>query len=112
MVAGDTRVLAVATTEKDPELRGEAVRQLGDMGAREELWEIYQKESTPEVKRRSCSRCSTAGEAADHRGRHAEPNAELRRCAVQRLGTMGRTSTGEALVEIYAAEKDPTSSAR
>ncbi len=46
MVAGDkARMLSLATTEKNPELRQEAVRQLGPMGAREELWQMYQKET-------------------------------------------------------------------
>ncbi len=37
---------------------------------------------------------------------NTEQNLELRRRAVQHLGTMGRTKTGEALVGIYAKEKD------
>ena len=51
-MAGDRqRVLAAAQTEKTPELRTEAVRQLGMLGARDELWQMYQKESAVEVKR-------------------------------------------------------------
>ena len=37
---------------------------------------------------------------------NTEQNAELRRRAVQHLGTMSRTTTGEALIGIYAKEKD------
>ena len=37
---------------------------------------------------------------------NSEQNVELRRRAVQHLGTMRRTSTGEALVAIYAKEKE------
>ena len=37
---------------------------------------------------------------------NSEQNAELRRRAVQHLGTMGRTKTGDALVGIYAKEKE------
>ncbi|MEY4095141.1 MAG: hypothetical protein RLZZ53_2340 [Acidobacteriota bacterium] len=37
---------------------------------------------------------------------NTEQNVELRRRAVQHLGTMSRTSTGEALVGIYAKEKE------
>ena len=51
MMAGDReRVLAAATSEKSPELRAEAVRQLGMMGANNELWQLYQKEPDAEVK--------------------------------------------------------------
>ncbi|MEY4095142.1 MAG: hypothetical protein RLZZ53_2341, partial [Acidobacteriota bacterium] len=42
MVAGDkARVLNAALNEKVPELRQEAVRQLGPMGAKDELWQMY-----------------------------------------------------------------------
>ena len=47
MAAGEKdRLLAVAQTEQNPELRAEAVRQLGAMGANEELWQMYQKETS------------------------------------------------------------------
>ena len=52
MMAGDReRVLAAATSEKSPQLRAEAVRQLGMMGARDEVWQLYQKETDPEVRK-------------------------------------------------------------
>ena len=52
MVAGDrARVLTAATSEADPTLRAEAVKQLGVMNAQDELWQLYQKEATVEVKR-------------------------------------------------------------
>ena len=37
----------------------------------------------------------------------SEPNAELRLLAVRNLGVMGSKRTGDTLVEIYNAEKDP-----
>ena len=37
---------------------------------------------------------------------NSEQNVELRRRAIQHLGTMGRSSTGEALVALYAQEKE------
>ena len=53
MVAGDReRLLAVAKTETAPELRGEAVQQLGVMNAGAELNELYQTETSVEVKKR------------------------------------------------------------
>src|SRR5262249_31134582 len=52
MVAGDKpRVLAAAKGEKSPELRREAIQQLGVMGAQAELWEMYKLETTTEGKR-------------------------------------------------------------
>jgi HEAT repeat protein len=108
MVAGDrVRVLAAANTEKVPELRQEAVRQLGAMGAREELWQMYQKESAPEVKRQILSSLFVSGDAQRLIDvANTEQNPELRRRAVQHLGTMGRSKTGDALAGIYAKEKE------
>ena len=114
MVAGEKdRLFKAAQTEQNPELRAEAVRQLGSMGAHDELWQMYQKET---VGRR---------EAADHprdAGRRqrrprmielakTEKNPELRRVAVRNLGVMGSTRTGDALVEIYGSDKERRRSA-
>ena len=108
MVAGDkTRMITVATTEKVPELRQEAVRQLGAMGAREELWTMYQKETTPEVKRQILQSLFVSGDSQRLIDvANSEQNPELRRRAVQHLGTMGRARTGDALVALYAKEKE------
>ena len=37
---------------------------------------------------------------------NSEQNPELRRRAIQHLGTMGRTKTGDSLVGLYAKEKE------
>jgi len=59
------------------------------------------------VKRQILSALFVSGDAAHLIDvANTEQNPELRRRAVQHLGTMGRTSTGEALVGIYAKEKD------
>jgi hypothetical protein len=51
MVSGErARLLTAAQSEAVPELRAEAVRQLGVMGAHDELWQLYTKESSREVK--------------------------------------------------------------
>jgi hypothetical protein len=64
MISGDrTRVLAAATGEKLPELRQEAVRQLGVMGAREELWQLYRKETDAAVKRQVLQALFVSGDA-------------------------------------------------
>ncbi|MDP2390206.1 MAG: HEAT repeat domain-containing protein, partial [Acidobacteriota bacterium] len=103
MVAGDkTRVLAAANTEKVPELRQEAVRQLGVMGAREELWQMYQKETTVEVKRQILQGMFVSGDSTRLIDvAKAETNPDLRLAAVRHLGTMERTKTGDVLLSIY-----------
>jgi len=53
MVAGDRpRLLALAKTESSPELRGEAIQQLGIVHASAELSDLYLSESSVDVKKR------------------------------------------------------------
>jgi HEAT repeat protein len=108
-VSGDrARVLAAATGEQVPELRAEAVQQLGVMGAREELWQLYQKEPSVDIKKRILQAMFVGGDSA-RMGELAlnEQNAELRRTAIRNLGLMGASRSGETLVALYAKEKDP-----
>jgi HEAT repeat protein len=109
MVAGDKeRVMAAATGEKLPELRQEAVKQLGVMGAHAELQQLYQKETTVEVRRQILQAMFVGGDATRLiELAKSEPNPELRRVAVRNLGLIGSSRTGNALVEIYSADKDP-----
>src|SRR3954470_15741918 len=52
MVGGEKdRLLSAAQSEQNPELRATAVQQLGVMGAHDELWSLYQKESSVDVKK-------------------------------------------------------------
>jgi hypothetical protein len=108
MVAGDKeRVLSAAQTEQNPELRAEAVRQLGVMGAHDELWTLYQKESSADVKKQIIRAMFTGGDAARLiQLAKTEQNPELRLLAVRNLGVMGSRQTGDALVEIYGTSKD------
>lgn len=109
MVAGDrARVLAAATGEANAELRSEAVRQLGVMGAHDELWQLYGKETTVEVKRSILQAMFVGGNAARLiELAKTERDPELRRTAVRNLGLMRPASTGPALVEIYGAQATP-----
>jgi HEAT repeat protein len=109
MVAGEKdRLLAVAQTEQNAELRSEAVRQLGAMGANEELWQMYQKETSSDVKRQMLSAMQAGGNATRViEIAKTEKDPELRRLAVRNLGVMGSKAAGDALLEIYATEKDP-----
>ena len=65
---------------QNPELRAEAVRQLGAMGANEELWQMYQKETSVDVKRQILSAMQASGNttrmveiAQDREGSRASP---------------------------------------
>jgi HEAT repeat protein len=108
MVAGDRqRVLAAATTESAPELRSEAVRQLGVMGAHDELWQLYQKETAVDVKKQILQAMFVGGNATRLiELANNEKDPELRRTAIRNLGLMSSRQTADALVGLYAKEKD------
>jgi HEAT repeat protein len=109
MASGEkARLLTVAQTEQNPELRIEAVRQLGAMGANEELWQMYQKEGSGDVKRQILSAMQAGGNVTRMiEIAKSEKDPELRRIAVRNLGVMGSKAGGDALVEIYGIDKDP-----
>jgi len=109
MVSGErARILTAATGEKDPELRGAAIQQLGVMGAQDELSKLYAQETDKNVKRRILQAMFVGGNAERLiQLAKTEPDAELRRVAIRNLGVMGKERTGAALLEIYNAEKDP-----
>ena len=99
------RLLALAKTEKDQALRGEAARQLGNMRAGAELSELYQSEQSVEVKKQILQGMFQGG-FADKLIELAkgEKDPELRRTAIRYLGTMRRAETSDALVGIYASD--------
>lgn len=108
MIAGDKeRVLAAAQGEQNAEVRAEAVRQLGVMGAHDALWQLYQKESSIDVKNQILQAMFIGGNTARMIDlAKTEPNAALRRTAVRNLGLMGATNSGAALLDIYNSDKD------
>jgi tetratricopeptide (TPR) repeat protein len=102
------RVLAAATSEQNPELRASAVQLLGNMGATEELWTLYQKESAVDVKKQIIRALFTSGNVTRlSELAKGEQNPELRLLAVRNLGVMGSKRTSDVLVEIYNSDKDP-----
>jgi len=108
MVSGDrARLLAAAKDEKDPELRGEAIRQLGVMGAREEIWQLYQKETDVEVKKRILQAIWLTGDLERvSQLASREQDHDLRLTAIRDLGLMGGKA-GETLLSLYSSDKDP-----
>jgi len=109
MVARDReRLLAAAKTETNPELRGEAVQQLGVMNAGAELNELYRTEQTVEVKKRILQ-AMFVGNQADKLIELAkdEKDPELRRTAIRNLGLMKRPGTAETLIAIYGSDQNP-----
>ena len=109
MVAGEKeRVLAAAKGESVPELRREAIRQLGVMNAQAEIWQLYQSETVIENKKELLRAMFISGNAEKLLElARTEKDAGLRKSAIRNLGTMGESKSGEALVTMYASEKEP-----
>ena len=109
MIAGDrTRLLSLAKTETNAEPRGDAVQQLGIMGAHQELSELYTSETTLDVKKRILQAMFIGGNA-DKLVELAknEKDPELRKIAVRNLGLMGSSRTGDAIRTIYQSDTSP-----
>lgn len=102
------RLVTAAQSEQNPELRATAVQQLGNMSAHDELWALYQKESSLDVKKQIIRSLFTGGSLTRlSELARREQNSELRLLAVRNLGVMDSKRTGDILVEIYNTDKDP-----
>jgi HEAT repeat protein len=84
------------------------VQQLGVMGAHDELWLLYQKETAVDVKKRIIQAMFVGGNVTRLLElAKTEKDPDLRRTAVRNLGVMDSKQTTDALVEIYTTDKDP-----
>jgi hypothetical protein len=101
------RILQVAKTEKDPELRLYAIRLLGGSAAQAELWQLYQAETSVDVKRQILeSLASGANSDKLLEVAKTEKDATLRRTAIRELGGQRAGASGEALAALYGSEQD------
>jgi HEAT repeat protein len=95
----------VAKTETTPELRGEAVQQLGVMHAGAELNDLYQTESSADVKKRILHAMFVGGQSDKLiELAKSEKNPDLRKSAIQNLGLMRSDGTAGTLIAIYASD--------
>jgi hypothetical protein len=106
MVAGDReRLLSVAKTEAAPELRGDAVQQLGVMRAGAELNDLYRTETSSEVKKRILQAMFVGGQSDKLiELAKGERDPELRKTAIRNLGLMKSAGTADALTSIYGSD--------
>ena len=101
-------VLAAARGEKDPELRRAAIHQLGAMGARKELEELYGSTSSIDDKEAILQAFGMAGDSDQLiRVATTEGDGKIRERAIRDLGPFGGEKARPALVQIYSNEKDP-----
>jgi HEAT repeat protein len=108
MIGGDREHLfAAAKGEKDLDLRGEAIRQLGLVGGQNELEQLYKTETSPEIKRELLQAFFLAGDAGKlWAAAKDEKDVSVRRAAIRNLGLIGSNDSGKALRELYAKETD------
>ena len=106
MQSGDRdRLFALAKTETDASLRSEAVRQLGMMRATAELTQLYQADSSVDVRKQILSAMFMSGDTDKMiELAKAERDPELRKTAIRNLGMMKKPGTTEALVAIYGSD--------
>lgn len=105
MISGNRDALVQsARNETNPELRLEAIRQLGVMGGAGELWA---SENSYEGKRAIINGLMVGGDATKlFEIAKSEKDPKLRAEAINMLGVMGRSKTGDGLVNMYRQESD------
>jgi HEAT repeat protein len=108
MISGDKDDLfAVAKAEKSESLRGEAIRQLGLVNGVDELQQLYQRESSSDVKREILQAFFLAGDSKRLvEAATSEKDPELRRTAVRNLGLINSPESAKALKAIYSKDSD------
>ncbi|MFL6447027.1 MAG: HEAT repeat domain-containing protein [Bryobacteraceae bacterium] len=98
----------IAKTEKNPELRADAIRQIALSGGQDELWQLYQsstsKEDKDSILKSMFLSHNTArlGELA-----RTEKDPQLRVTAIKSLGLIRDNSAGDTLVSIYKSDSNP-----
>lgn len=103
VIAGDrVRLANLAKEEQNPELRADAVMQLGMLGARTELGNLYAAEPNTEIRKRIIQAMFIGGSAERLAAiAKTEKVPELRVAAIRNIGLLGSSST---LVSIYERE--------
>ena len=106
--------LEVARKETSPELRREAINQLGVSGGRDELWQIYQQEKDGRRETRDHQRAVRRRRRTSSSTQLAtkEADPDLRREAIEKLGLTGQQSRAHAEDHLRAPRRTRRSSAR
>jgi HEAT repeat protein len=104
------RMIAILKTEQNASLKAEGIRLLGNTGAIADITQFYTPDASPEVKSAVLDALYSAN-AADRLIELArtEKDQRIRTEAIHRLGSMRRTKTSDALVQMYTADSDKES---
>src|SRR5271163_1158077 len=108
MISGDKEDLfSAAKNEKDPDLRREAIRQLGLVKGASELEQLYQAETSTDMRREILQAFFLSGDTTRLlQAAQNEKDVELRRVAIRNLGLVGGENAGSALQAIYSKDAD------
>jgi hypothetical protein len=99
------RLAVLAKSESSPELRSEAIRQLGAMRATNELADLYAAESSPDIKMRIIQSLSNGRDIERLLAlAKTEKDEQLRRSAIRNLSVLSADRTSDALRSLYDAE--------
>jgi TolA-binding protein len=101
------RLLMILKSERDGNLRRQAIDRLGDVDGQPELWQIYQSETTTEGK-------MAVLEAMHHNGNidklvevaRTDKEPKVRQRAIEAIANQDAGSPTSALVALYSSEQD------
>lgn len=102
------RLVQIAKTEKNPDLRNYAIGALSEIDGQPEIWQVYQSEATPEGKAALLAYMRENGntdklvEVA-----RTDKDPKVRQAAVRAIASQRAGNSGAALVSIYTADQDP-----
>jgi hypothetical protein len=100
-----TFLLNAAKTEKSPELRAEAIRQLALSGGQDELWQLYQSSTSNDDKNAILKSMFLSHNTARlSELARTEKDPQLRVSAVKSLGLIRDAGMGDTLVSIYRSD--------
>ena len=100
-------LLKAINTEKDPEMRRRAIRQLGPMGASSELEKLYGSTQSPDDQETIIQALAITGDnSLLCRIGKTGSNADVRKRAIRSMGITGDRSHA-CLLDIYNTDKDP-----
>jgi hypothetical protein len=100
-------VLTIARTEKNPELRKEAIRYLGMLGGRQELRQLYKEATDADAKQGLLQAMGMAGDAQGlNEVAATEKDPAVRKHAIRDLGLFGGSEGASTLLTIYNSNPD------
>lgn len=101
-------LLKAINTEKDPDMRRRAIRQLGPMGASKELEQLYSSTQSPDDQEAIIQALAITGDTnLLVRIAKTGANPDVRKRAIRSLGITGDKAHA-ALLDIFNTDKDPS----